>query len=146
MVMAKLALIWISYILIIRTIFFSIMLLFLFLYLVVRWIDQVVFHLICVLNFILVLIFPFYLKAYLCCTEPFRKKLDAFHVTPLLWSNNRHHMPVCVKMISSSVRKVSSMFITHVSGHCLGCCSFGDWSFLGVHPANRWLGQHLYSS
>ena len=53
---------------------------FLFLYLVVRQIDWVIFLLWFVLSLIPVLIFAlfFNLKAYLRCTEPLRKKPDGF--------------------------------------------------------------------
>ena len=37
----------------------------------------------------------FYLKAYLRCTESFRKKSDGSRVTSLFLSNNRLHWPVC---------------------------------------------------
>ena len=43
----------------------------------------------------------FYLKAYLRCTEPFRKKLDGLHVTSLFLGDTRQHRPVCAKTISS---------------------------------------------
>ena len=46
----------------------------------------------------------FYLKAYLHCTEPFRKKSGGSWVSSLFLGNNRKHMPVCTKMISSQVR------------------------------------------
>ena len=91
----------------------------------------------------------FYLNTYLHCTEPFRKRLDGFQQTSRFLVNNRQHMPVCAKIISSWVRKVLSMAQTHISKHspgCCGFCSFGGWSFLSVHPAGRWLGQILYSS
>ena len=43
----------------------------------------------------------FCLKAYLRCTEPFRKKHDGSCVTSLFWGTNRHHRLVCAKTISS---------------------------------------------
>ena len=60
-----------------NTFFFIIMLLFLFWHLMVRCIEKVIFHLKFVLNPTIMLIFSlsFTWKAYLNCTEPFRKKL-----------------------------------------------------------------------
>ena len=57
----------------------------------------------------------FYLKAYLCHTEPFRKKLDGSQVSSLFLVNNRQHMPVCAKMISSWVRRVLCIVKAHMS-------------------------------
>ena len=57
----------------------------------------------------------FYLKAYLCHTEPFRKKSDAFWVISLFLGNNRQHMAMCAKMISSLVGKVLCNAKVHVS-------------------------------
>ena len=48
----------------------------------------------------------FYLKAYLRCTESFRKKSDG---------NTRQHQPVCAKTISSWVWKVLSVAKGHMS-------------------------------
>ena len=58
--------------------------------------------------------------------------------TSLFFGNNRQHMPVCAKTISSLVRKVLCMAKTHMSLGTPGCCSicsFGGWSFLGVQIA-----------
>ena len=57
----------------------------------------------------------FYLKAYLRCTEPFRKKPDGSHVTSLFLGNNRQHRPVCAKTISSWVRKDLCVAKAHLS-------------------------------
>ena len=57
----------------------------------------------------------FYLKAYLRCTESFRKKSDGSRVTSLFWGNNRQHQPVCAKTISSWVQKVLSVAKAHMS-------------------------------
>ena len=57
----------------------------------------------------------FYLKAYLRCTESFRKKPDGSRVTSLFLGNNRQHWPVCVKTISSWVRKVLGVAKAHMS-------------------------------
>ena len=57
----------------------------------------------------------FYLKAYLRCNEPFRKKPDGSCETSLLLVNNRQHRPVCAKTISSWERKVLSVAKAHVS-------------------------------
>ena len=75
--------------------------LFIFLFLVVRWIDQVILNLMYLLKLVPVLMITLYLylKAYLFSTVHFRKKLDGFCVTSLLLDNNRQHMPVCAKMI-----------------------------------------------
>ena len=56
------------------------------------------------------------------CTEPFRKKPDGLHVTSLFFlGNNRQHRLVCVKTISSWVRKVLYVAkATYVSGFSLG--------------------------
>ena len=43
----------------------------------------------------------FYLKAYLCCTEPFRKKLDGSCVYSLILYNKRQHMLIHATTISS---------------------------------------------
>ena len=74
--------------------------------------DQVVrFHLRFVLNHnpLLNVCPVFHLKGYLRKTEPFRKESDGSQVFSLFLGNNRQHMPVCAKMISSSVRKVSGL-------------------------------------
>ena len=57
----------------------------------------------------------FYLKAYLRCTGPFRKKSDGSYVTPSFLGNNRQHKPVCAKTISSWVRKVLCVAKAHMS-------------------------------
>ena len=57
----------------------------------------------------------FYLKAYLCCMEPFRKRLYGFCKTFLFLGNYRHHMPICAKTISSWVRNNLSMTMTYMS-------------------------------
>ena len=84
-------------------------------------------------------LFPvFYLKAYLRCTESFRKKSDGSHVTSLFLGNNRQHWPVCAKTISSWVRKVLGVARTHVSRLSLGGCCFcslGSQCLSGDHPA-----------
>ena len=73
-----------------------------------KLIDQAIFLLRFTLSLIPMLIFAlfFYLKAYLRCTESFRKKPNGLHVTSLVLSSNRQHRPVFAKTISSSVRKV----------------------------------------
>ena len=57
----------------------------------------------------------FYLKAYLRCTEPFRKKSDGLCVTSPFFSNNRLYRTVCAKTISSWVRKVLCVAKAHMS-------------------------------
>ena len=57
----------------------------------------------------------FSLKVYLCCTEPFRKKSDGSCLSFLFWGNNRQHMPVSAKIVSSRARKVLSIVKTHMS-------------------------------
>ena len=81
------------------------------------WIDWVIFLLRFVLVLIPMLIFAlyFYLKAYLQCTEPFRKKLDGSHIASLFLGNNRQHRAVCAKTISSCVRKVLCIAKAHMS-------------------------------
>ena len=49
------------------------------------------------------------------CTESFRMKPDESHVTSLFLGNNRQHMPVCAKTISSWVRKVLCVAKAHMS-------------------------------
>ena len=73
----------------------------------------------------------FYLKPYLRCTEPFRKKLDGVHVTSLFLGKNRQHTLVCAKTISSLVRKVLCVAKAHMS---LGSLH-SSWCFPGVNPA-----------
>ena len=48
----------------------------------------------------------FYLKAYLWCTDPLRKKSRRSLVSLSFLDNNRQYMPVCTNMIISWVRKV----------------------------------------
>ena len=57
----------------------------------------------------------FYLKAYLCCTEPIRKKSDAHHVYSFCLGNNRQYTPICAKLISFWVRKVLDAAKAHMS-------------------------------
>ena len=82
----------------------------------------------------------FYLKAYLRCTESFRKKSDRSCVTSLFWGNNRQHRPVCAKTISSWFGKFS-VLLRHICLRALsrGCCfcSLGSWCLSGHHPAGR---------
>ena len=46
----------------------------------------------------------FYLKAYLCHIEPFRKKPKSSWVLSLFLGNSKQYMAVCAKMISSWLR------------------------------------------
>ena len=48
-------------------------------------------------------------------TEPFGKKLGGSCVSFLFLGNNRKHMLVCAKRISSSVRKIVSIDKVHMS-------------------------------
>ena len=57
----------------------------------------------------------FYLKIYLRHTKPFRMKPDGSFVTSPFLGNNRQHWPVCVKIISSLVKKVLCVAKAHVS-------------------------------
>ena len=82
----------------------------------------------------------FYLKAYLRCTESFRKKPDGSQLTSFFLGSNRQDQPVCAKTISSWVWKVLSVAKAHVSGLSLGGCCFcslGSWCLCGDHPAGR---------
>ena len=45
----------------------------------------------------------------------YRKTLGGCHVYCLLLSNNRQHMPVCAKTVSSLVRKVLNVAKAHMS-------------------------------
>ena len=76
------------------------------------------------------------MKAYLFYTEPYRKKLEGFHMTFPLIGNNGQHMPA--KMINSWSRKVLSMAKTHMSiGTLWGVVPCAALIFPGVHPAGR---------
>ena len=92
----------------------------------------------------------FHLKAYLRCTESFRKKPDGSWVTSLLLGNNRQHPPVCGTTISSWVLKVLGVVKAHMSLGSLwgGCCfySLDSWCVSGDHPTGRWLDQSFYTS
>ena len=77
----------------------------------------------------------FYLKAYLRCTESFRKKSDGSRGTSLFLGNNRQHQPVCAKTISSWVRKVLGVAKLSVVGCCF--CNLCSWCLSGDHPAGR---------
>ena len=57
----------------------------------------------------------FYVKPYLCCTVPFRKKSDGSLVSCLFLGNNSQYMPVCAKMISSWFKTVLCIAKVHVS-------------------------------
>ena len=80
---------WLFYALIISTVFSSIML-FLFLHLVVRLMNWVIFHFRFILNLTATLTLApiFDLKAYIWHTEPFRKKLDGSWVSSLFTNDN----------------------------------------------------------
>ena len=85
----------------------------------VRWTDQVIFYLICVLNLIPVFMFALCLFEGLFMLDwAFRKELYGFCETSLFFGNSRQHMAVCAKMgkiISTWERKVLSMAMTHES-------------------------------
>ena len=101
--------------------------------------SQVIFHLKFVLNLILILIFSCaLLESLFCCTEPLRKKSDKSEVSSMFLGNNRQHMPVCAKTISSWVRKVSCIAKAHIPlGAVWGSAvsAFGSWCFPGIQPA-----------
>ena len=86
-----------------QTFFCSMMLLFSFHLLVVRWIDLVIYHL--QIYLILMLIFV------LCFTERHTDTVLSLlgrshtHVYSLFWGKNRQHIPVFAKTISSWVQK-----------------------------------------
>ena len=83
------------------------MLLFLFQHLVLRWSDW------CILPPLIYIEFHsnvnlcpvLSLKAYVCHTEPFWKKLDGSRVCFLFLSNNKQNMPICAT-VSSRVTNV----------------------------------------
>ena len=56
-----------------------------------------------------------YLKVYLCHIDSSEKKSDRLHVYSRFCGNNRQHMPICAKMISSCIREVLSIAKSHVS-------------------------------
>ena len=108
------------------------MLLHLFPHLVLRWIVQVIFHPISILNLIPVLIVALYfirglIYAILILLE---RSWDGFCLTSLFLYNNRQHILVCAKMISFWVRKLFSMAQTHVFWHSPEFC--GIFSFAWV--------------
>ena len=72
----------------------------------------------------------FYLRAYLWCTEPFRKKPDRLHVTPLSLGNDMQHRPVCAKTISSWIRNIFCTAKEQMSLGGCSICSLGTWCFL----------------
>ena len=111
MLLQSIILIYLCYALIISTFSFNVMLLFSFLHLVAKCIPSQI-H---IDSHSSVNPCPvFYLKVYLQYTEPFRKRLDGSHVTSLFWGNNRQHMPVIAKNISSWVRKALYIAKAHV--------------------------------
>ena len=71
----------------------------------------------------------FYLKAYICCIGPFRKKWDRSCVPSLFSGNNWQHISMCAKMISSLGKK--------------GLRYFKVIFVCGYPQAGRWLGQSL---
>ena len=82
----------------------------------------------------------FYLKAYLRCTESFRKKPDGSRVASLFLCNNRQHWPVCAKTISSWVWKVLSVSKACMSpGSLLGVAASAALAagVSGDHPEGR---------
>ena len=96
----------------------------------------------------------FYLKAYLRCTEPFRKKPDGSHVTSPFLGNNRQHRP------SSWVRKVISVAKAHMSPGSLGGAAAsaalvagvslvsilqaGDWASVSTLPRHCFFPFYYY--
>ena len=82
----------------------------------------------------------FYLKAYLRCTEPFRKKSDGSHVTSLFLGNSRQHRPVCAKTISSWVGKVLCIAKAHMSpGSLWGAAALAAGvSLVSILQAGDW--------
>ena len=97
--------------------FVSTMLLFMFLYLLIRWIDGG--HLppqIHIESHSNINVCPvFHLNADLQCTEPFRKKSDGSQVSSLFLGNSRQHIPISAKMIFPWVRKVLSIAKVYMS-------------------------------
>ena len=77
-----------------------------------------------------------FLKVCLWHTEPFRKRLDALFMLFLFPGNNRQHMSVCAKIISSWVSKVLRLLRHVCSRYSLWCHCI--WSLAGgVHAAGR---------
>ena len=90
----------------------------------------------------------FYLKTYVCHPDPFWKKLDGCHVSSLFPGNNRQHMPVCVKMICTWVRKVLCIAKMSIPLDAVwGTAASVVWwvVFPCVHPAGMWLRQSFFS-
>ena len=100
----------------------------------------------------------FYLKAYLCCIEPFTKKLYRLCEISLFLGNKRQHLPACAKMISSWVRKVLSMALhIYLLGTLNGAAAssalvagvflwstllVGDWARVSS-PAGHYLSTYI---
>ena len=100
-------------------VFFSIMLLFFILYLIVRWTNQVIFHFRVVFNLILGLIFILYIIWRLIQhTEPFRQKSNGSWVSSLFLGNRKKHMPVCP--CATSVALAAGVFLVSI-------LQAGDW-------------------
>ena len=131
----------------ISTFFFNIMMLFLFLHLVVRHFDQIIFHLKLVMgSHSSVNLCPVsYLKAYLQHAEPLRSQMDLGYPLLIVIGSTCQ----CVSMISW-VRKVLSIARAHMSiEYSLGCCSIcscGGRCSPSVQPAGRSLGYSFYFS
>ena len=97
-----------------------------------------------------------YLKAYLQCTESFRKKPDGSRVTSLFLGNNRQHQPVCAKTFSSWVRKVLGVAKAHMSpgshwGVAASAALAAGVSLVTILQAGDWtrvstLARHYFST
>ena len=117
LVPANIVLIWLCYILIISNFFSNLMLLFLFWHLVVRWNDWVIYKLKFALNSIWMLIFALsftWRLNYTVLSLLGRSRID-LRCALCFWGNNRQHMPVCAKTISSWVTKIWGVAKAHMS-------------------------------
>ena len=83
------------------------------------------------------------MKAYLCHSEHFMEKLNGSDVCSLLLSNNREHMPICAKTISSWVRKVwvlhRQMSPSTPQGAILSVALVAGVSLVSILQAGGWV-------
>ena len=81
--------------------------------------------------------------AYLCCIEPFRKTLDGSGVSTLFLGNNRWHLLVCAKIISSLVRKAlgiakAGMSLGTLQGAVVSAAFVAGVSLVSILQAGNW--------
>ena len=118
--------------------------LFRFWYLVLRWINWVIFHLKFILNLTLMLIFALYFNWGIPTLYwAFQEEVTWSSVYALFLGNNRQHMPTCAKIISSWVRKVldvrkEHMFISTLSGTAVPPAFAAGVSLVSIQQSGDW--------